>query len=91
MTTSAGYSGCRYGAEHEALQPPGDHESHNDSVYFNLTPGDGAGVAGAVVRIGMRPGDVGPIFLNSLISPPAGRGSSNFGAQRGESNTSAAT
>ena len=57
MTTSAGYSGCRYGTEHEALQPPGEHESHNDSVYFNLTPADGAGVAGAVVRIGMRPGE----------------------------------
>lgn len=57
MTTSAGYSGCRYNIEHEALQPPGEHESHNDSAYFNFTPADGAGVAGAVVRIGMRPGE----------------------------------
>jgi hypothetical protein len=75
MTTSAGYSGCRYGAEHEALQPPGDHESHNDSVYFNLTPGDGAGVAGAVVRIGMRPGEA---YSEASVVLPRGDGTVVF-------------
>ena len=57
MSTSGGYSSCDYCAEHEALQPPSDHESHNDSAYFNFTPPDGTGVAGAVVRIGMRPNE----------------------------------
>jgi hypothetical protein len=44
-----------YGPQHDALQPPGEHDSHNDSVYFNLTPA--SGVAGAIVRIGMRPNE----------------------------------
>ncbi len=44
-----------YGPQHDALQARGEHESHNDSAYFNLTPR--SGVAGAVVRIGMRPNE----------------------------------
>ena len=56
MTADAkNFTSCRYGSRHEGIQPRGDHESHNDSVYFNfIGPG---GVFGGVVRVGLRPND----------------------------------
>jgi hypothetical protein len=51
------FTSCRYGGANETLQEPTEHESHNDSAYFNLAPGDAAGVVGAVIRVGMRPND----------------------------------
>ena len=75
MSTPAGYSACRYGAEHDALQPPGDHESHNDSAYFNLTPLGEAGIAGAVIRIGMRPNEG---YSEASVVMPRGDGTVVF-------------
>ena len=75
MSTPAGYSACRYGAEHDALQPPGAHESHNDSAYFNLTPLGEAGIAGAVVRIGMRPNEG---YSEASVVMPRGDGTVVF-------------
>jgi hypothetical protein len=51
------FTSCKYGAPNEALQDPGDHESQNDSAYFNFAVPDGAGVVGGVIRVGMRPNE----------------------------------
>jgi hypothetical protein len=51
------FTGCRYNAEHEVVQPRGDHESHNDSVYFNFAAPPDCGIVGGVVRIGLRPNE----------------------------------
>ncbi|WP_187369366.1 hypothetical protein [Baekduia soli] len=48
---------CRYGVQHDAVQPVGEHPSHNDSVYFNVAGPDGSGLAGAILRIGLRPNE----------------------------------
>ena len=54
---AADLTSCRYGSRHEAVQPLGEHESHNDSVYFNFAGPPGCGVFGGVVRVGLRPNE----------------------------------
>lgn len=49
------FTSCAYGAAHDAIQPIGDHPSHNDSVYCNFTGADG--LPGGVLRIGLRPNE----------------------------------
>ena len=56
-TSVEGFTSCRFGAESERIQPPSDHEAHNDSVYFNFTPTGRSGVVGGVIRIGLRPNE----------------------------------
>ena len=51
------FSSCAYGSADEELQKPGDHESHNDSAYFNFIPTEPTGIVGGVLRIGMRPNE----------------------------------
>jgi hypothetical protein len=51
------FTTCRYGAEQESIQAPGDDPSHNDSVYFNFVGDEDSGVFGGVIRIGLRPND----------------------------------
>jgi len=51
------FTSCRYGAAHDAIQPIGEHASHNDSVYFNFVGPLDDGVAGGVIRIGLRPNE----------------------------------
>ena len=71
MTADAkNFTSCRYGIEHERIQPPSDQESHNDSVYFNFV-GQG-GIVGGVVRIGMRPNE--GYSEASLVLPLGDRG-----------------
>jgi hypothetical protein len=54
---SRDFTSCRYGGEHEQVQPRGEHESHNDSVYFNFAAPEDCGIVGGVVRIGLRPNE----------------------------------
>ena len=51
------FSSCNFGSAHESLQAPGEHDSHNDSAYFNFITGDNTGIIGGVIRIGMRPNE----------------------------------
>ncbi|MFT5132951.1 MAG: hypothetical protein ACI9SC_001420 [Gammaproteobacteria bacterium] len=51
------YSSCKYGSASETLQLISDHESHNDSAYFNFITGEQTNIVGAVIRIGMRPNE----------------------------------
>jgi hypothetical protein len=51
------FTSCRYGAAHDVIQPLGLHEPHNDSVYFNFVGPLDAGIAGGVIRIGLRPNE----------------------------------
>lgn len=55
--TQTEFTSCRYGVAHDAIQPVGAHASHNDSVYFNFVGPLDAGIAGGVIRIGLRPNE----------------------------------
>ena len=57
IVNEAGWTSCQFGAAHEVVQEPGDHPSHNESPYFNFMPEEDCPVAGAIVRIGLRPFD----------------------------------
>ena len=70
--TGATFTSCAYGSEHEAIQPRGEHESHNDSAYFNFMAPTGVGVVGGVLRVGLRPNE--GFGEASLVLPSPGGG-----------------
>ena len=51
------FTSCQYGSQHEVVQEPSDHESHNESPYFNFLLGQEAGITGVIIRIGLRPNE----------------------------------
>lgn len=51
------YTCCQYGSADEAVQEPTDHESHNESPYFNFLPDEDTGIGGVIIRMGLRPND----------------------------------
>jgi hypothetical protein len=69
------YTSCRYGGAHEAIQEASDHSSHNDSPYFNFMPPGETPIAGAVIRIGMRPNDG---YSEASVVMPRSDGTSLF-------------
>jgi len=66
------FTSCRYDVTHEAIQELGEHESHNDSVYFNFVGPLDRGIAGGVIRIGLRPNE--GYGEASVVVPLAGGG-----------------
>lgn len=69
------YTSCEYGMTDDALQVLSAHESHNDSAYFNFIADDGVGIAGAVIRIGMRPNEG---YSEASVVMPCGDGTVFF-------------
>jgi hypothetical protein len=53
----ADFTSCRFAAEHETVQPVGEHQQHNDSVYFEFFRPQDDGPVGGVIRVGLRPND----------------------------------
>lgn len=66
------FSSCQYGALHDQVQSIGSHESHNDSVYFNFVGPFDSGVAGGVIRVGLRPNE--GYSEASIVIPIVGEG-----------------
>jgi hypothetical protein len=64
---NVGYTRCQFGTPEERVQPRGEHESQNDSVYFNFVAPPESSIYGGVIRVGLRPND--GYTESSLVMP----------------------